>query len=142
MSRREYQGVGYHDTLQWVVVDSVTGLPKEPNLNGGPSEVNVGFKTFSPFHKPTPEELAYCRSLTVWWSEVQKKNNELQGTVHVVHDPNAETSIYTRTVADRGGSSKRRHLLLSEVTPDVEPSGYYDCTVEVIMCLRYDLPRC
>ncbi|KZT71254.1 hypothetical protein DAEQUDRAFT_121630 [Daedalea quercina L-15889] len=63
---------------------------------------------------PTPLELQHCASLGEWWSSVGPAQN--LGVVHQI----------------RPARTGRIHRLLSEASPDCDPDGYFDCTVEVL----------
>lgn len=84
---------------------------RAPNKGSAPEkEVTRKGHEFSPYWQPVHgcAELGYCQQLSEWWGS----SNALQAP---------------------GSSSmpRRRHLLLSEASPDIAPGGFFNCTVEV-----------
>ena len=63
--------------------------------------------------QPTPSELQRCAALGEWWASVASAQD--LGTVHQI----------------RPVRTGRIHRLLSEASPECEPDGFFDCTVEV-----------
>ncbi|KAG5645070.1 hypothetical protein DXG03_007160 [Asterophora parasitica] len=115
-------GVGYKDKMQWAIYTPATRKIRHGDLGDAPEAEGVdeglGYR-FSPFIYPEDPELAHCLKLTDWWSEVEKHRK----SVNEVHQV-AAVSTSTRP--------QRMHRLISEAGPDVHPSGYFDCTVEVL----------
>jgi|ERR1700722_8895384 len=119
-------GVGYRDKLQWAVFDPKTGQAHHGNIGNAPRSEGLaeghGYP-FSPFWNATEDELAYCSKLAGWESAMLKLKQQQQqtGEIHPVPD-----NFPTRGV-------RRVHRLISDASPDMPPSGYFDCTVEVML---------
>ncbi|OAX41609.1 hypothetical protein K503DRAFT_863739 [Rhizopogon vinicolor AM-OR11-026] len=117
-SHGSFTGVGYDDKLRWVTYDPNTRRFRDPDRKDAPhSEIldgGLGY-SFSPFYKPNMQgkEAEYCAQLADWWQEMQAKNQD----------------ITTVQCVARG---MREHRLISDVTPDIFPQGYFDCTVEIL----------
>jgi hypothetical protein len=89
------------------------GAPESEALADG-----FGYE-FSPFWTPKGVELTQCLRLADWWRAVLKVVQNTVGEVHQIGSGN-------------GYSKPRRiHRLISEASPDLPPSGFFDCTVEV-----------
>lgn len=73
-------------------------------------------------------ELRYCIALGDWWRAVQREQERaLRNRNVVVHQ------IADDDAPQWGGrpSYARVHRLIRDAGPDVQPNGYFDCTVEV-----------
>lgn len=120
---------GYGDTLRWAVYDPVTRLIRFPNKGSAPEkEVACNGQEFSPYWKPLSDNIYIecCQRLSEWWGN----RNRLEGL---------------NTPAVQHSQAHRRHLLLSEASPDLAPGGFFDCTVEVskrraLVALNFNLP--
>ncbi|KAG2131294.1 uncharacterized protein EDB93DRAFT_1094395 [Suillus bovinus] len=111
-------GVGYEDKLRWVTYDTQARRFRNPNRIDAPrSETSgEGFGyLYSPYYEPSGQgkEAEYCAQLADWWQAIHAKDQ----------------SITTVQCAPR---PSREHHLISEVTPDTSPQGYFDCTVEIL----------
>ncbi|GBE81897.1 hypothetical protein SCP_0402710 [Sparassis crispa] len=73
----------------------------------------------SPF-KPGEEEMHYCARLADWWKDVSKSrtSSDETGTIHHIIGPI--------------GRASRVHRLICDASPQTEPSGFFDCTAEVL----------
>jgi hypothetical protein len=78
---------------------------------------------FTPFTHPGHKELEHCRQLADWWAKVKEKE-EIKQTNTTVHRIGGE-------VGSRKPYARREHRLICDAGPDVEPNGFFDCTVEV-----------
>ncbi|KAG6854698.1 hypothetical protein C0991_002409 [Blastosporella zonata] len=117
-------GIGYHDKLQWAIYSPSTGKIRHGNLNGAPLSESLGGDfgyPFSPFFKPDEAEVRYCLKMADWWAEIETRRESTM-KVHQVGDACNVTL----------SKSTRQHRLISEAGPLVPPSGYFDCTVEVL----------
>lgn len=130
-SRGSLQGVGFYDRLKWAVYDPTTGGRKEPQINNAPTTVALAQRIFTPFHTPTAEELVSCKCVVLWWAKVQNRKQEMRGTVHIVVDPKENTTGKQQTKSSASRDIGRKQLLLADVTADMQPMSYFDCTVEV-----------
>ncbi|TRM58622.1 hypothetical protein BD626DRAFT_550637 [Schizophyllum amplum] len=123
IKRYNDQNIGYSDHLQWAIYDPATRSTTHGDI---PSEVpriaNMRGRLSSPFWDADEEEIKYCADLHEWWME---KKQEEQRRIESGNIIQIESSFMSR------GSSRRQHLLLSDASPDVQPGGYFDCTVEV-----------
>lgn len=79
-----------------------------------PRSVFIGDKEYTPFWDPEPAELQCCAELFEWWKAIEEERKRRQGPV---------TQI--------SGTSKRKHRLICDADPEMEPMGFFDCTVEV-----------
>jgi len=120
-------GTGYADKLQWAIFSPTSGKIYHGDLGDAPkSEVLAdGYgREFSPFFEPGEEVIRYCLRLSDWWHELANKRNEAMGPVYQIGGDAVDASAQPM----RGS---RKHKLISEAGPEVPPSGYFDCTVEV-----------
>jgi hypothetical protein len=103
-----FNGVGYHDKLRWATYDIQTRRFRVPDRK------DVPFSEKPPYEPYTQctEEAEHCSQLADWWQALQAKQQKTT-TVQCIPRP------------------AREHHLISEVTPDTSPQGYFDCTVEV-----------
>ncbi|KAG1728642.1 uncharacterized protein EDB91DRAFT_852261 [Suillus paluster] len=111
-------GVGYCDKLRWVTYDTQTRRFRDPDRKDAPhSETSgEGFGySFSPYYEPSMQgkEAEYCARLADWWQAVQTIQQGIT-SVQCVARPS------------------REHHLISELTSDTSPQGYFDCTVEIL----------
>ncbi|RDB21408.1 hypothetical protein Hypma_011802 [Hypsizygus marmoreus] len=120
-------GVGYHGKLQWAIFSSASGKVRHGDLGNMPESEGLadgyGYN-FSSLFRPGEEVIRYCLKISDWWSEVLKQREEV-GQVHQV--AGQAVSCYASYERPR-----RVHRLISEANPDLPPSGFFDCTVEVL----------
>ncbi|KAG1743381.1 hypothetical protein EDB19DRAFT_1964058 [Suillus lakei] len=71
--------------------------------------------SYSPYYEPSMQgkEADYCAQLADWWQAIRAKEQGI-------------------TVVQCAPRPSREHHLISEVTPDTSPQGYFDCTVEIL----------
>ncbi|KAG2363432.1 hypothetical protein BDR07DRAFT_1404363 [Suillus spraguei] len=110
-------GIGYWNTLRWATYDTQARRFRNPNRNDAPRSVaqDEGFGyAYSPYYEPSEEgkEAEYCAQLADWWQAIHTKEQSI--TVQCAPRPS------------------REHHLISEVTTDTSPQGYFDCTVEIL----------
>lgn len=105
-----FNGVGYHDKLRWVTYDTQTRRFRDPDRKDALHSEKSRY--YEPYMQCT-EEAEYCGQLADWWQVLQAK----------------QQGITTVQCAPR---PSREHHLISEVTPDTSPRGYFDCTVEIL----------
>ena len=74
----------------------------------------------TPFFDPIPSEVDYSTKLSEWW--VKKENKPTQ---------TSEGISSTLPTYERMDGTRRLHRLIKDAGPDVQPNGYFDCTVEV-----------
>ncbi|KAG6916649.1 hypothetical protein DXG01_005935 [Tephrocybe rancida] len=74
-----------------------------------------GGYAFSPFFQPEEAEIRYCIKTADWWADMEKRRTST-GQIHQV----------------ASGPPRRQHRLISDAGPHVQPSGFFDCTVEVL----------
>ncbi|KAG9318610.1 hypothetical protein JVU11DRAFT_703 [Chiua virens] len=105
---------GYGDKLRWAVYDLAKQSIRVPNKGDAPDKELVdhgmGYE-YSPYWEPFQDsvELEYCRQMGEWW----KLKRQKVSTVQCSEPP-------------------RKHLLISEASPDLPPRGFFNCTVEVL----------
>ncbi|KAF8418643.1 hypothetical protein L210DRAFT_3766845 [Boletus edulis BED1] len=100
---------GYGDTLRWAIYDSLTHsirFPDKSNLANCNGSTGSGPLPYWSTLQGSVE-LEYCKSLAQWWDSKKE-------------------------FWDESSAPRRRHLVLSEVSPDLTPGGFFDCTVEVL----------
>ncbi|KIK44550.1 hypothetical protein CY34DRAFT_802531 [Suillus luteus UH-Slu-Lm8-n1] len=104
-----FNAVGYGDTLRWVTYDTQTRRFRDPD------RVDASDSEKLPYYEPNIQgkEAEYCAKLADWWQV-------LQGGQHGV------------TTVQCTPYPSREHHLISEVTEDTSPEGYFDCTVEIL----------
>jgi hypothetical protein len=78
---------------------------------------------WTPFFYPKPSELNYCTKLSEWWAKKENKPTQTSEGVHLI---SATLPTY-----ERMGGTRRLHRLIKDAGPEVQPNGYFDCTVEV-----------
>ncbi|KAF5381117.1 hypothetical protein D9615_004129 [Tricholomella constricta] len=119
-------GIGYKDKMQWAIYCPTTGKVRRSDLGDVPesegADQGFGYQ-FSPFFQPDEAVIRYCLKLADWWLDVEKQRKAI-GEVHQVGGTNEGLSVHDQ--------SQRKHKLISEAGPHVPPSGYFDCTVEVL----------
>lgn len=109
---------GYGDKLRWAVYDPLEHSIRPPNKGNAPEKESIddglGYE-FSPYWDPFQDsiELEYCRQIWEWW----KAKHEVEGQ-----------NVSTVEFSER---PRKQHLLVSEASPDLPPSGFFNCTVEV-----------
>ena len=102
--------------MRWAVYDPVTRSIRPPNKGSAPEkEAARNGQDFSPYWQPLhgSTDLESCQKLSEWWCCKELKGSDV---------PTAQHSA---------APSRRRHLLLSEASPDLAPGGFFNCTVEV-----------
>ncbi|KAG2064706.1 hypothetical protein BDR04DRAFT_1034609 [Suillus decipiens] len=110
-------GTGYWDKLRWATYDTQARRFRNPNRNDAPrseaQDANLGY-SYSPYYEPSEQgkEAEYCAQLADWWQAMHAKEQSI--TVQCAPRPS------------------REHHLISEVTIDTSPQGYFDCTVEIL----------
>ena len=111
------KAIGFSDKLRWAIYDHPTNNVRPPKRDDGPEgeaiDNGAGY-FYSPFWKPSDggAELKYCKQLFVWHEGLKGSEKDV---------------IRTQCVA----RPQKEHRLLSDVSPDVAPSGFFNCTVEV-----------
>ncbi|KDQ61169.1 hypothetical protein JAAARDRAFT_204921 [Jaapia argillacea MUCL 33604] len=131
-------GVVYPDKLKWAIYKPSTssfGTPTLPSNVPSQESLDDGFgPSFSPFWSPTAVEVEYCKRVHAWWVRAREEYEKLFGVgagggfVHTIGDG----------VGWNGRKAKRCHRLISEVSPEVAPDGFFDCTVEVVHGFLHD----
>ncbi|KAF9526950.1 hypothetical protein CPB83DRAFT_434952 [Crepidotus variabilis] len=115
--------VGYGNRLQWAIFTPPGkihyGGPNNTPQSEGLGRDGEGFP-FSPFYKPTAEDILCCTGLSDWWRGYEQANT-LQSQVNT-----------TSTSVQRRNPVSRVHRLIKDANPDQPPDGYFDCTVEVV----------
>ncbi|KAG1723680.1 hypothetical protein EDB19DRAFT_1915952 [Suillus lakei] len=86
---------------------------KTSDFRGGFNEKDASHSEKSPYYEPQGKEAEYCAKLADWWQAIQAKEQGI-------------------TVVQCAPRPSREHHLISEVTPDTSPQGYFDCTVEIL----------
>lgn len=99
---------------------------------GTPEEIHLGGegrgRTYSPFIRWTDPAcakdivLSKCSAVHAWWLSIEKDVAANRGAVHAVK-----------------GRAQREHRLIETATPSIQPSGYFDCTVEVSVVLGQEV---
>ncbi|KAG2106682.1 uncharacterized protein F5147DRAFT_699529 [Suillus discolor] len=113
-----FNGVGYHDKLRWATYDTQARCFRVPDRIDAPRsetpDEGSGYM-YSPYYEPSEQgkEAQYCAQLADWWQAIHAKEQGIT-TVQCVSCPS------------------REHHLISEVTPETSPQGYFDCTVEIL----------
>lgn len=113
-----FNGVGYHDKLRWATYDTQARRFRVPDRidapHSGTPDEGSGYM-YSPYYEPSEQgkEAQYCAQLADWWQAIHAKEQGIT-TVQCVPCPS------------------REHYLISEVTPETSPQGYFDCTVEIL----------
>lgn len=110
-------GYGQHNRLRWAAYSPSAGEIHYGPPNNAPKEENLadGFGApFSPFYVADEIDIQHCISISDWWRKLLAKD------------------LSESVVPIAKGPIKRLHRLISETGPNVYPSGFFDCTVEVI----------
>ncbi|KAF8422592.1 hypothetical protein L210DRAFT_979877 [Boletus edulis BED1] len=102
--------IGYADKLCWAVYDPLTCSIRSPDNNPAPGKHGVNDLMggrFSPYLELPRDgiELEHCQQIAGWWKA------RLESDEPPPFQP------------------RRRHLLISEASPDLAPGGFFDCTV-------------
>ncbi|KAL0946513.1 hypothetical protein HGRIS_012729 [Hohenbuehelia grisea] len=128
-------GVGYKDRMKWSIYDSSTQRTRHGNEGSElppPTHLANGYGgMFSPVLTVTDAEKTHCARLAEWWARVQKARKVALGDVQRLGDPDL--------VDPTLGRKARLHRLIQDASPDVEPQGYFDCTVEVLHTHKDDI---
>jgi hypothetical protein len=118
------QGNGYREKLRWALFD-----PQTRTVHHGTETRPPGSATPPWFWRPLPSDIDHLMNLANWWRAVLKlkeKDCSAIKDVSAIKDGSAiEVEISTTQ------KPKRVHRLISEASPDLPPSGFFDCTVEV-----------
>jgi hypothetical protein len=126
--------VGYKNRLKWALYDLSTHSFRHPVAEGTPEwegqAEGIGHP-FSPFARPGTIELEYCRRLSEWWAKVKEKEDARDANT-TVHQIGGTAGSYRREIP------KRQHRLICDAGPEIEPNGFFDCTVEVSFGLHPD----
>ena len=100
-----------------IVCETTTGTPSSSQQAGALDDLGQA-------------ELKYCIALGDWWRAVKKEKERTEGNV-IRHQIGGDDSWS----AHRGGGPRmsivREHRLIRDAEPDMQPSGYFDRTVEV-----------
>ncbi|PPQ86888.1 hypothetical protein CVT25_012607 [Psilocybe cyanescens] len=110
-------GYGQHNRLRWAAYSPSAGEIHYGPPNNAPKEENLadGFGApFSPFYVADEIDIQHCISISDWWRKLLAKD------------------LSESVVPIAKGPIKRLHRLISETGPNVYPSGFFDCTVEVL----------
>ncbi|KAJ7583078.1 hypothetical protein C8J56DRAFT_1028943 [Mycena floridula] len=119
----ETKGKGYGDRFEWIIRSHITG-----NFHHGKTQ---SLDDFNSYYQPNEEEMAYCNTLAAWWLNVETMRKEALGIVNKL----GADDLPVQPVGRKKG---RCHRLMSETTPNVEPQGFFDCTVEILNTFRPD----
>ncbi|KAG6851308.1 hypothetical protein H0H93_011744 [Arthromyces matolae] len=120
-------GVGYKDRLQWAIFSPSNGKIRHGDMGDAPESEGLqeGFgHPYSPFFHPEEAEIRYCLKLADWWAETEKHRNAEVHQIGGSNDPSMSVTSRAR--------AQRLHRLIKEAGPDVEPRGFFDCTVEIL----------
>ncbi|EPQ57875.1 hypothetical protein GLOTRDRAFT_119853 [Gloeophyllum trabeum ATCC 11539] len=123
-------GTGYHDKLRWAIYSPSLGRTHHGELGSAPraAALDGGFGAdFSPFWEPEEDELQYCIRLADWWQALQKERLKQLGTIHHISAP-----------PRCSGGQGKQHRLICECRPDMEPAGFFNCTVEIVFLYLSD----
>ncbi|KAL4258967.1 Protection of telomeres protein 1 [Pleurotus pulmonarius] len=131
------RGTGLGNRLSWAIYSPASETTHHGHFDTSVVPLSEGADNgfglkISPFHNPTAAEIAYCKGLSHWWEGVVRSREEAQKEVTVVGNYGGE--IYQRP----SQRSSRVHRLISDAHPDAPPSGYFDCTVEVLYGMLND----
>ena len=75
---------------------------------------------WTPVFDVCPSEMKYCVELSEWWRKRES-----------IHEREIQRIDLAQTPTPSYGAVKRLHRLIKDAGPDVQPNGYFDCTVEV-----------
>ncbi|KAG6336324.1 hypothetical protein ID866_2773 [Astraeus odoratus] len=120
----QLRAIGYTDKLRWAVYDPARNNARLIDRGNAPegesTDGGVGY-FYTPFWKPSDEgaELKYCKQLSTWRDELQESGRDV-------------TRVQCPTRATK------EHRLLSEVSPEIEPGGFFNCTVEILQTFQND----
>ncbi|KAF8623517.1 hypothetical protein AX15_006294 [Amanita polypyramis BW_CC] len=124
------KGTAYHNRFQWAIFSSERKRVHHGDLRGTPRlEKRVDkdeVDCWTPFFDPDPPEIDYCVKLSKWWREKEGEQNRTSRESQEVH------VVPTIRTGYEGVGSKRQHRLIKDTGPEVQPNGYFDCTVEVL----------
>ncbi|KAF8891203.1 hypothetical protein BD779DRAFT_1513799 [Infundibulicybe gibba] len=120
----ETRGTGYHGKMRWAIFDPAKGKIHHGARGNVPDSMELapgsGY-VYSPFIEPGEGEIRYCTKLADWWRAIQEKMKKDMGSVNQIGGGPPQER-YTR----------RQHRLICDAGPDVPPSGFFDCTIEVV----------
>ena len=111
VSSENLTGVGYANRYSWALFSG----QKFHHHGNDPNECES-----TPFFMPSAEHMPIALALQEWWTKLASVREEELKKGQIV-DPNISARYLRR----------REHRLICDVTPDVYPSGYFDCTVQV-----------
>ncbi|KZP21160.1 hypothetical protein FIBSPDRAFT_519794 [Athelia psychrophila] len=120
--------VGYHDQLKWVIFNPEKSKLHHGEKGDAPESEGLadGFgHEFSPFWDAQGPELTACLRYADWWRAVSKIVEKYAARVHQL-GPEDAPSYAAR------GSYGRVHRLITDASPDQQPRGFFDCTVEIM----------
>ncbi|KAH7889613.1 hypothetical protein F5I97DRAFT_1800282 [Phlebopus sp. FC_14] len=119
--------LGYGDKLRWAIYDSVTHGTRPPGKGEAPhgegSDDGFGYY-YSPYWTPTVNgtELGYCAQIAAWWKTFKERS--------------------TRNVVSVQPGPSKVHHLLCDVSPSLNPMGFFNCTVEILQIFENDRGPC
>ncbi|GJE87059.1 hypothetical protein PsYK624_031420 [Phanerochaete sordida] len=79
--------------------------------------------------QPGARELAYCVALNDWWRALRREQERERSNV-ISHQIGGDAS--REWPASQRYSVMREHRLIQDASPQAQPNGYFDCTVEVL----------
>ncbi|PFH54177.1 hypothetical protein AMATHDRAFT_83294 [Amanita thiersii Skay4041] len=120
------KGTGYSNQLQWAIFNPRTRKVSQGMLGNATRSVNLSGRDLSPFFDPGPNETQRCMQLADWWQGADTGQANMKPEVHQI-----KVKTITRSSGVQSGP-ERRHRLIRDAGPHVEPSGYFDCTIEVL----------
>jgi hypothetical protein len=130
---------GWADRFQWAIYNIGANSFLEPKLRPGvPYESGLGAngegRLFSPFLIWKPDDpdkastILKCSELSQWWIRMAEDVRVALGTVHQIGTSSSTASAIRK---------KREHCLLKDVHPEMQPAGFFDCTVEASWVSAY-----
>ncbi|KAF9651467.1 hypothetical protein BDM02DRAFT_810756 [Thelephora ganbajun] len=125
----DHGSVVFGDKLKWAIYDPVIESVTHGDLGDAPRESGADDgrgAVIKPFYEPEPGDLLYCKRLSEWWKAVEGNRAE-----------ECDTAAQCGNVTARK-MSQRTHRLISETDHESEPSGYFDCTVQVLNGFKND----
>ena len=119
------KGTAHHNRFQWAIFS-----PDQKRVHHG--EAGIGPKLegrtdtdicWTPLFDPEPSEVDYCSKLSEWWLKQENRSRETADET--------STTVSALPTYERVASIRRLHRLIKDAGPNVQPNGYFDCTVEV-----------
>ncbi|KAF8637320.1 hypothetical protein AX17_002822 [Amanita inopinata Kibby_2008] len=123
------KGTGFHQRFQWTIYSAREKKVHHGNRGEAPrsqGRADDGSYPFTPFFDPGHSEVHYAVKLSDWWREIEDKRVKVVQEVKKISVAETSFSRYEPK------SVKRQHRLIKDAGPDVQPNGYFDCTVEVL----------